>query len=341
MKVLIYADLHIHNHYKQAINSETALNFLTYINEYCLENNIKNIFFAGDFFHTKSRAYAPHVIQSYLRIKDIAKNNVSQYMLVGNHDMANNLNSMNSIMFVFSDYAEVVPDYKFFDIENIRFHFLSYTTSILDNVFILSKNKKNILITHLDINGFEVIDGFSEAKGYPQEIFSKFDLVFSGHFHKPQEKNNIIYIGTPYQTSFVEKERDLGFIVFDTDTLKYKRIIYNEAPKYKILEIDSINDIEESCVNNNFLKIKLKSNNINKAELRERIYEYKALSVDIIPYENSMTIEKYSNNFSDEPIEIAKEYLKSLESVDLDFDILINKFKKIEEVSQKITEYEI
>jgi len=341
MKIVIYADLHLYNHHRLLVNSETALRFLTYLKTYCLENDINTIVNAGDFFHTKAKVYAPHLIQAWLRIKDIDKSNIQQYTIIGNHDMSNPDNTMNSILFVFSDYAKIIPDYYFIDYENVRIHFLSFTRNLFEN-FILSEEKKNVLIAHLDVIGFIMPNGFRAKKGFKLNDFSEFDLVITGHYHKYQSRENIIYVGSPYQTSFAERDQLHGFLVFDTDNVSHEFIEYSNAPKYKVITIKKLDDINKNDIVGNFVKVKLLSHKISKSKLRDNLFEIGAVSVSIIPPEDVKEIEKYYDKaFGDEPSEVAAAYLNSLGNLDLGKNNLLKYFIKIEEIATKMMEYEL
>jgi len=51
-------------------------------------------------------------------------------------------------------------------------------------------------------------------------VFSKFEKVFSGHYHMKSQKDNITYLGNPYQLYWNDYGCKRGFHVFDTETLK-------------------------------------------------------------------------------------------------------------------------
>ena len=72
-----------------------------------------------------------------------------------------------------------------------------------------------------------------------KNIFSKFDRVFSGHYHMKSKKDNVTYLGNPYQLYWNDYGCKRGFHVFDTDTLKttfyrnpfdtFHKIYYNDG----------------------------------------------------------------------------------------------------------------
>lgn len=341
MEIAVYSDVHLYNHHKLLVNSETALNSITFVKNYCVSNGIKMLICAGDFYHTKARAYAPHVIQARLRLKDIQKSGIEHYMIIGNHDMANQNNTMNSIVFAFNEYAKIIPDYFYLDIDNTRIHFMSYTTKLFPH-FILSEDKKNVLIAHLDIIGFTMSNGFRSEAGFKMSDLKDFDLVITGHYHKHQVSENIVYTGSTHQTSFGERDQIHGFIVFDTETLKYRLVENTEAPKYKIIEIKKYDDIIDNEVKNNFLRVKILSNKLSNTKLKEILFEKGALSVDLIPLEDAKEIGKYyEKTLSDIPTEIAASYISNLKDIKLDKHKLLSYFNKIEEVANRITEYEL
>ena len=53
-----------------------------------------------------------------------------------------------------------------------------------------------------------------------KSIFKKFERVFSGHYHMKSKKDNVTYLGNPYQLYWNDYGCKRGFHVFDTDTLR-------------------------------------------------------------------------------------------------------------------------
>jgi hypothetical protein len=77
-----------------------------------------------------------------------------------------------------------------------------------------------VCMGHLELNGFEAHPGHVMENGMDKNIFSKFDRVFSGHYHMKSKKDNITYLGNPYQLYWNDYGCKRGFHVFDTETLK-------------------------------------------------------------------------------------------------------------------------
>lgn len=279
MKIALFSDLHIFAHLSKTQFEDIAIEFLHSLLKSCKEQDIKEVFFLGDWFHIKNKLYVPPFIKSIEALKYFKEAGINMTFLIGNHDAPQQHSTDFSIVYAFEPYGKVIPLYEWLDIDNSRLHFLSYTEELPN--FEYSQDKKNILFGHLDIQKFVMDSGFECKEGFTSEDFKKFDNVFTGHFHKHQIKDNIIYVGSPYQTRYSERFDEKGFIVLDTDDLQWS-FHKHEAPKFKEIDADSY---EESDIKGNFLRIKIHKSNDKLDEIKNNLLAMGAESVDFI-FEN-------------------------------------------------------
>ena len=77
------------------------------------------------------------------------------------------------------------------------------------------------------------------------DVFDKFDVVYSGHFHTRSTNGKISYLGNPYEMFWNDVNDPRGFNIFDTETLKHTPInnpyrlfynIYYEDTNYKLFD---------------------------------------------------------------------------------------------------------
>lgn len=277
MKIAIFSDLHIYKHQGLSQFVDIAQGFLIHIFEYCKQNEIDTLFFLGDFFHVKNNLHVPSFVKAVDVLRAIRNAGIKIYFLIGNHDAPQMGTTDHSIIFAFEDYGTVIPLYDWIELDDLRLHFLSYTKELPP--FQLSNEKDNILFGHLDINNFVMDTGFVCNEGFSQSTFKNFKIVFSGHYHKHQMKGNIVYIGSPYQTRYSERFDDKGFIIFETVDCTWKYEFYDKAPKF--IEIDPQN-YDESLLVGNFVRIKTDKQNMDLAELKNKLLEAGAETVDFI-----------------------------------------------------------
>jgi DNA repair exonuclease SbcCD nuclease subunit len=97
-----------------------------------------------------------------------------------------------------------------------------------------------ILISHLELEGFEMMKGMPVAShGMDHKLFKKYDKVLSGHYHTKSNKDNIFYLGTPFEQTWADVDDPKFFHTIDTVDGKleavrnpltiFNRIIYNDS----------------------------------------------------------------------------------------------------------------
>jgi len=90
---------------------------------------------------------------------------------------------------------------------------------------------------HFELSGFEMMKGHTIQSGMDAELLSKYDEVFSGHYHTKSKKGNIRYLGVPYEMTWSDYDDEKGFYVMNTDNKEltfvrnpfiiHKKITYN------------------------------------------------------------------------------------------------------------------
>jgi DNA repair exonuclease SbcCD nuclease subunit len=123
------------------------------------------------------------------------------------------------------------------------------------------------VICHADIIGFKFNKWVAIEKGLDPEKVSKYKRVYSGHIHIRQEKNNILYTGSPYQMDRGDIGNTKGFYKLTVESselietfvrntyspvfLKYDMLDLLELPVKTILETFKNNFIDV-MINVNF-----------------------------------------------------------------------------------------
>ena len=126
---------------------------------------------------------------------------------------------------------------------------------------LLNSTTTQLAFAHLELEGFLNNDGIL-ANGEDPKLFQKFDMVMTGHFHNRVTKDNIYYLGCPYQMSWNDYNDPKGFHVFDIETRKLQfipnphklfiRLNYNDS----VYTLDQmIKEVDEAGVTDAFIKI--------------------------------------------------------------------------------------
>ena len=232
--------------------------YYEYFFPYLQQNNIKQIIHLGDI--VDRRKYINYVTARHLKkfIEECHNKNIKLDILIGNHDTSfkntNDVNCMNELfshtkynISYYSEPQEVVYD-------GLKIAILPWVCSgnYQQSMEFINKTNAQILFGHLEIQGFEMYKGSYNDHGFSPDIFNKFDVVCSGHFHHKSSRGNIHYLGAPYEMNWSDYNDMRGFHVFDTETRElqfienpykiFKKLFYNDEiyPLEELLQIDDV-----------------------------------------------------------------------------------------------------
>lgn len=179
---------------------------------------------------------------------------INVYMLAGNHDTYfKNTNNVNSPDLLLREYnnINVIDSPQTIQIDDTKICMMpwicpdNYTQSI-DH---MKSTTAEICMGHFEIAGFAMYRGMESHEGLGKDIFNKFDLVFSGHYHHRNGDGHIHYLGNPYELTWQDYADTRGFHLFDTSTRRldfqanpytmFSRIEYDDKEKEPI-ELDAL-----------------------------------------------------------------------------------------------------
>jgi len=183
----------------------------------------------------------------------LAERGVHLTMLVGNHDIYyKNTLRINAPDLLLGEYSNI-------DVVDVPCQRRVGDTDILLLPWICDDNRSStmaeiensdasICMGHLELNGFEALPGHRMEHGDDPSIYSKFDLVCSGHFHMKSRKGHINYLGNPYQLYWNDYGQKRGFHILNTDTKKltfhrnpydiFQKIYYTDDCLERVKEMD-------------------------------------------------------------------------------------------------------
>lgn len=250
-KAIVLPDTHYDDKSKETANEKDYHNRIKIMTEqvipYCIENNIKTIIQLGDI--TTHRTYISTWILDRLMIDifDVLEaNNIEFITVLGNHDLYYKDKRDVYTLRVFEKAYKNFHVVK--DTEMIRFNdneilavpwIISSEDKMIAHDAIMSKDI-DLIVGHFEIKDFSLTKAQKAEKGLPHNFFRKIP-VLSGHFHLPQETNNIHYIGLIAQSDWNDFNVTSGFYVLNEDlsktfientsTFKHLKVIIREETK--------------------------------------------------------------------------------------------------------------
>ena len=207
-------------------------------------------------------------------IKPLMDRNIETHVIIGNHDIYfRNTNEINSMDQLYKDtnltHLNIHSKPSIIAVDGLEIVMMPWICqeNQEDAMKLIKKTKAQVLMGHLELNGFEMHRGAIMDHGMDPKIFKKFDLVCSGHYHHKSTVGNINYLGAPCEYTWSDYDDPRGFHIFDTETREleyvrnpyslFRRFNYDDTNKTleQIMEIDI--DSYAGC----FVKIVVKNKN--------------------------------------------------------------------------------
>ena len=225
MKIAIITD----QHFGARNDSIAFLDFFErFYNNVFFDNldthSIKHLLILGDTFDR--RKYVN--FYSLQRAKEmffdkLEERGITVHMLAGNHDTYyKNTNDVNSPDLLLREYANInvidSPQTITIDGTNICMMPWICPENYQQSMDELNNTTAEICMGHFEIAGFSMYRGMESHDGLSKEIFEKFDLVFSGHYHHRSTDGHIHYLGNPYEITWQDYNDPRGFHLFDLET---------------------------------------------------------------------------------------------------------------------------
>lgn len=263
----------------------------------------------------------------------LADRNIWSPTLIGNHDTYHkNNNDTNSIELLLRD------ENKSIDIINSPQTIITDDLSVCMIPWINPENeqecmkyiqntKVDICMGHFTINGFVMQAGHVADEGLDRNLFEKFNMVFSGHFHHRSTDGHIYYLGNPYEVTWQDYNDPKGFHIFDTETRELEFIVNPYQMFHRIVYNDHNEPIPN--IQNNYVKVVVqKKTNPKKFEFfMEDIYKQDPFSVNIVSnFIEVIEADIDTIDQSDDTVTLMTKYVNRLYAANPIFDInAINK----------------
>lgn len=192
----------------------------------------------------------------------VNQRNIDLHIIAGNHDCFHkNTNDVNAIDLLLTEYPKIktYSSFDYVEFDNTKILLMpwicsdNYDTSVNE----LKNSKSDIVFGHFEIAGFPMYKGTSNEHGFSTDLFERFDIVYSGHFHHRSTNNNITYLGTSYEITWSDYDDLKGFHVFDTDTRKLEFVPnpHSMFIKYHYDDTFDQEDIDYGMFHKKYVKI--------------------------------------------------------------------------------------
>jgi DNA repair exonuclease SbcCD nuclease subunit len=198
--------------------------------------------------------------------------NITMDIIAGNHDVyyknTNKVNALDELLF--GKYKNICIYTDAVTVDHNNGIPILYIPWINDEnrqhtLNEISNTRSQIVFGHLELAGFDLFRGHKNDHGDDPNIFNRFDLVCSGHYHTRSDNGSIFYLGCPVQFSWSDYNDIKGFHIFDTETRDlefvpnpdnlFDKFFYDDLGK----SLDDVIVFDQTDYRNKYIKLIVKN----------------------------------------------------------------------------------
>ena len=294
----------------------------------CEEKNIKQILHLGDYYDNRKAINVKtinHNRKSFLN--KIRENRMTMDIIPGNHDAffknTNDVNSLKELLGYFVHEINIIMEPTVVKYDSLDIGMVPWITE--DNsqkcLNFIANCKTEWLAGHFEINGFEMMRGIKNTHGISSDLFKRFELVLSGHFHTSSRQDNIWYLGSQMEFSFADAHDPKYFHILDTETRKIEKVLNPYTLFEKITYNDKENNYKEydvSKLENKFVRIIVveRENNDMFDNFIERIQKIDTHDLKIIENFEEFSGDKVGNVDLqlDDTVKLINDYIDNVDT---------------------------
>lgn len=236
-KAGIFTDIHLGRKNSSEIHNNDCFEFIKWFVEQCKTNKVDHVIFMGDWFEHRDSISGKTLDWSHKCIKYLQEElNLPVFFIIGNHDLVyrNTRNTFNTKIFEPFDNLIIIDDNLSVNIGGQSCLFCPYLFEEEYADQVKNINSHDLVFGHFEFKGF-VVTGETKVleHGPEHEDFKKPKRIFTGHFHKRQNKNNVHYIGNTFPMDYSDaNDTNRGMAVYNYENDELKYIDWENAPAY-------------------------------------------------------------------------------------------------------------
>ena len=211
----------------------------------CEKQDIKQILHLGDYYdHRKFVNFKALNHNRRVFLDQLRKRGMSMDIIPGNHDTyyknTNELNSLKECLGHYMNEVNIVMEPKVMKYGSLNIGLVPWICN--DNyeqcMNFIKDCKADWIGAHLELKGFEMMRGLTNTHGMSPDVFKRFEMVLTGHYHVGSKKDNIWYLGSQMEFFWSDAHDPKFFHIIDTETRQVEKIRNNNTLFEKVVYND-------------------------------------------------------------------------------------------------------
>ena len=239
-EVVVFTDIHFGMKNNSRSHNQDCEDFIIWMIDEAKKRGITKCIFMGDWHHHRATINVSTLNYTVSNLRRLNDNFDEVYMIMGNHDLYyREKREINSLP-MSTEFPNIVT--------------VNDQMLVKDNVAIVpwlvdDEHKKlkgldvKYIFGHFELPHFymnAMVQMPDHGHGPKESDFAGVEYVFSGHFHKRQQKGNIVYTGNCFPHNYADawdNERGIMFLKWGG---KPEFLNWPDAPSYKTLQLSKL-----------------------------------------------------------------------------------------------------
>ena len=253
-KSIAFTDIHFGNKSNGLDHNKDCTDFVKWVIKKGKEENCETCLFLGDWHHQRASINIVTLNHSVEALTELSKNFDQVIFLPGNHDeYYRDRRDVNSI-----SWAKHIPNVRIFNDITIEGDVAIVPWLVGYEYKKIKKIEAKYMLGHFELPNFymNAMVKMPDNGEIKHTDFQGVERMFTGHFHKRQEKGNISYIGNAFPHNFSDVDDDeRGAMILEWGE-PHRYIYWEDSPKYKSANLSElIKDPDKYLLPKTYMKI--------------------------------------------------------------------------------------
>ena len=245
-KAACFTDIHFGLKSGSRTHNQDCENFVSWFCDTAKAQGCETAIFLGDWHHNRSTTDVSTMNYTVSNLEKLSQSFEKVYFILGNHDLFyKDKREINSVEFM-RLFPNIVPIRELYTEGDVTI----MPWLIGDEWTKVKQLKSRYIFGHLELPHF-YMNAMVQMPDHGQlqtGHFQNQELVFTGHFHKRQQKGNVVYIGNAFPHNYADAgDDDRGMMIMDWGG-KPEYHSWPDQPIYRTYKLSQIIDTPDKLL---------------------------------------------------------------------------------------------
>ena len=236
----MFTDIHFGKKNNSLQHNQDCVDFVSWFCDRVREEGgVTNVVFLGDWFENRNSVNVMTMTYAQEALRHLDSLGVPVHIIIGNHDLYHRESRKVYSTKIFEQFVNVTLVNEPTVVDDMLICPFLFKNEYPD---LAKYNKVPYWLGHFEFRNFVITGSDRKMEHGPDHtLFQGPKFIFSGHFHKRQANDNVVYIGNTFPMDYGDAWDDKrGMCLLDTSNDDVSFIDWEECPKYRKVKLSDV-----------------------------------------------------------------------------------------------------